>query len=398
MLSKRIVSTMLAVLAVSASLHAQEFKVLDRTVQVHGFGAQGFVYTSGNNWLTMNSNDGSPGWTEMGLNMSTQITDKLRIGAQVYDRNLGQLGQYHPTFDWGFADYKFKSWLGVRGGKVKTTLGLFNDTQDLDFLRTFALLPQGMYPLDLRDSDIAHTGGDIYGKVPLGAKRGSLAYTGYVGHRNDGIYSALALFLQTHDVETWTVNYGGLQFGGDLRWKTPIKGLLIGASRLEENITGNYYQAGIGPAWEKSAQWDWTNQFYGEYAWHNLRVDAEDKRYFRDHIIRNGTSEDKDDIRSWYIAGSYQLTKRISAGTYYSHYTITSSDNGLTDTSQPNAHDFDKVVSGKVDINRFWNVKVEGHFIDGYAFGPYPNGFYPQQNPTFAPTTKALVMKTSFNF
>jgi hypothetical protein len=24
------------------------------------------------------------------------------------------------------ADYKFKNWFGVRGGKVKTTLGLYN--------------------------------------------------------------------------------------------------------------------------------------------------------------------------------------------------------------------------------------------------------------------------------
>jgi hypothetical protein len=37
----------------------------------------------------------------MGLNASSQLTDKFRIGAQVYDRNLGQLGQWHPSLDWG---------------------------------------------------------------------------------------------------------------------------------------------------------------------------------------------------------------------------------------------------------------------------------------------------------
>src|ERR1039458_2704227 len=121
------------------TLQAQDFNLFDRKVQIHGFASQGFVYTNTNNWLTMNSNQGSGAFTDFAVNVSTSVTDKLRVGAQLYDRNLGQLGQYHPSLDWAVADYRFKSWFGVRGGKVKTTLGLYADTQDLDFLRTFAL-------------------------------------------------------------------------------------------------------------------------------------------------------------------------------------------------------------------------------------------------------------------
>jgi|HubBroStandDraft_6_1064221.scaffolds.fasta_scaffold00005_44 TonB family protein len=132
-----------------ATLQAQEFRLLDRTIQVHGFLSQGFVYTNDNNWLTMNTSQGSAAFTDFGVNLSTHINDKLQVGAQGYDRNLGQLGQYHPSLDWAVADYRFKTWFGVRGGKVKTTLGLYNDTQDLDFLHTFALLPQSVYPIDL---------------------------------------------------------------------------------------------------------------------------------------------------------------------------------------------------------------------------------------------------------
>ena len=80
----------LAALTVSC-LHAQEFKVFDRTVQVHGFGSQGFIHTDQNNWLTMNTaNVGSGQFTEFGANASTDITDRLRFGAQFYDRELGQ--------------------------------------------------------------------------------------------------------------------------------------------------------------------------------------------------------------------------------------------------------------------------------------------------------------------
>jgi hypothetical protein len=70
-----------------------------------------------------------------------------------------------------------------------------------------------------------------------------------------------------------------------------------------------------------------------------------------------------------------------------------------TDTSLPANHVYDKVITGRVDLNRFWNVKVEGHFMDGYGDSLYPDGFYPQQNSQgFKPNTNALVVKTSFNF
>jgi len=106
------------------ALQAQEFKLFERKVQVHGWVSQGFVKTDDNNWLTMDTSSGSAGMTDMGLNMSMQIADNLRVGAQVYDRNLGELGQYHPSLDWAVVDFKPKPWLGFRGGKVKTVFGL----------------------------------------------------------------------------------------------------------------------------------------------------------------------------------------------------------------------------------------------------------------------------------
>ncbi len=148
-------------------LQAQDFSLLGREVEIHGFVSQGFVYTNTNNWLTMNSSQGSMAFTDFGINLSTQVTPKLRVGAQLYDRNLGQLGQYHPSLDWAVADYRFRNWFGIRGGKVKTALGLYTDSQDLDFLHVFALLPQSVYPTDIRDATIAHSGGDIYGNVSL---------------------------------------------------------------------------------------------------------------------------------------------------------------------------------------------------------------------------------------
>ena len=403
-----VISVCLGLCTVQITLQAQEFKLFDRQIQVHGFASQGFAYTSGNNWLTMNTSQGSAGFTDFGLNLSTQATDKLRLGAQVYDRNLGQLGQFHPSLDWAVADYRFKTWFGIRGGKVKTTLGLYSDTQDLDFLHTFALLPQSIYPTDIRDATIAHVGGDVYGTVPLKHRLGDLSYTAWGGHRRDSNYSAYVYFLQKYGVTGST--YGGLQYGGDLRWNTPLRGLLIGASRMNEDLTdeGSVNVPGVGLLqYSAVSRADWTNQFYGEYTLGRLRIDSEYRRFVRDQVVNGGVSEIISDVRGWYLSGSYRLTKRLALGSYYSRYTITSVAGGTltspfdqeTNTSLPANHIYDKVITARVDLNRYWNVKIEGHFMNGYGDSTYPDGFYPQVNPQgFKPNTDALVLKTSVNF
>ena len=148
-LTKRLILIAIPCAFSTAALHAQfNFDVAGRQFQVHSFFSQGFAYSNDNNYLTMNTSQGSAAMTDGGINISTRLTDKFRVGAQVYDRNIGQLGHWRPEVDWAYADYKFADWFGLRGGKVKTPLGLYNDTQDQDFLRVFALLPQSVYPTD----------------------------------------------------------------------------------------------------------------------------------------------------------------------------------------------------------------------------------------------------------
>jgi hypothetical protein len=112
-------------------------------------------------------------------------------------------------------------------------------------------------------------------------------------------------------------------------------------------------------------------------------------------------------MRGWYVSGAYRICKRLQIGSYYSHYTITNVVTGAlsafyppaTDTSLPANHIYDKVITARFDLDRFWNVKVEGHFMNGYGSGPYPNGFYTQENPQgFIPNTNALVVKTGITF
>jgi hypothetical protein len=244
-------------------------------------------------------------------------------------------------------------------------VGLFNDTQDLDFLRPFALLPQSVYPTDLRDTTIAHVGGDIYGTIALKYQLGDLSYTAYAGHRSDSIYSGYPYLLSQFG--THFTSFGGLPYGGDLRWATPLKGLLIGASRLDQDTRGR--GTGIDPLnpaggtifYSESSRADWTNQFYGDYVHGKLRIESEHRRYVREQSIFSGTSENDDDVRGWYVSGAYRINKRLELGSYYSRYSITSINGGelagfpdQTDTSLPANHVYDKVITGRVDLKNWW--------------------------------------------
>ena len=210
------VKTIVLAVALSVApglLHAQfDFKIDGRDVQIHSFGAQGFMYSNQNNYMSMPTSKGSFAFTDAGANVSSQITDKFRVGAQVYLRNIGELGNWHPELDWAFGSYKFESWLGVKGGKVKTVFGLLNDTQDMDSLHTFALLPQGMYPLDWRSTTIAHTGGDIFGDVEV-KHLGTFSYTGFVGMMPSDLSSGYD--VASRAVNTVFTYRGGREAGCD---------------------------------------------------------------------------------------------------------------------------------------------------------------------------------------
>jgi hypothetical protein len=400
--------------ALVAPLHAQlDFNLAGRRVQVHSFASQGFAYSNQNNYLTMKTSEGSFAMTDAGLNISMPLTDRLRVGAQVYVRDFGNLGKWHPRLDWAFGDYRVADWFGIRVGQVKTALGLLNDTQDNDSLHTFALLPQAVYPTDLRDATISHLGADAYGTIGM-KKAGSVAYTLYAGRRRDSQYGGYLYLLRDRGI--FMNSYGGLQYGGDVKWTTPIKGLLAGYSHMREEIRGHGLGS-CGPAvpvncafwntaykgqYEEHSKKDQTNFVYGEYTIGNLRLDVENRRYWRDQIVWNNSYEVIANTKGWYASGSYRLSKYLELGGYYSRFTATwkrGTAAWLLDTSLPDHHVYDKVVTARVDLNRFWNVKLEGHFMDGYGGSQSPIGFYTADNPQgIKPQTNMFLMRTGVTF
>ena len=385
--------------AAPAVVYAQfDFTVDGLPVQVHSFLSQGFAYSNDNNYLTMNTSAGSFAFTDLGMNVSSQLTDKFRVGAQMYVRNIGKLGDWHPTLDWAFGDYKFASWFGIRAGKVKTTLGLFNDTQDMEFLHTWAILPQSAYPLDLRASTIAHVGGDAYGTIGM-KKLGELAYTAYGGSRPYDPYGGYYLGVEAEGISL--TKDPGTQVGGDLRWNNLLQGLVFGASYLHTDDTGVLGTMALGYGMSmpvKLVAVDNTTAYYAEYKTDKLTLDGEYRREITAGTEGVGPLPPASfslDARGWYVSAAYRIWKRLELGAYDSQFVPLWGEAH----SPADNHIYDRVVAAKFDVTRFWDVKLEGHFIDGYG-SPYSfRGFYPQDNPTgFKPTTDMLVIRTGVFF
>jgi hypothetical protein len=404
------ITAALILAATTPALHAQfDFRLAGRPVQIHSFASQGFAYSNDNNYLTLKTSRGSFAMTDFAVNASIGLTDKLRIGAQIYDRNFGHLGRWRPELDWAVVDYRFRDWLGFRAGAVKTVFGLSNDSQDIDAVHTFALPPQAVYPTDLRDATLQHHGGDIYGEVPLRGA-GSLAYTVFFGRRSDSRTGGYPYLESAFGVRF--DSFGGPQFGQDLRWRTPARGLLVGASHLGTTLTGKGTWTSALPGqqpvtipYEEHSRRNWSNQFYGEYTAGQWRLAAEYRRYWFDQVFLNELAELSTDVRGWYASAECRLSRRLVLGAYYSRWNISwwATLPGLVQPPSPDSpgrHLYDKVVAARVDLTRHWYLKVEGHFMDGYGTtNVYPSGFYLQDNPQgLRPRTNLLLTRTGWSF
>ncbi len=120
-------------------------------IEIHGFVSRGFIKTTSNNYLAEDSTKGSFEFSEVGINFSKQLTDRMRVGMQLFTHDLGPLGNYRTRFDWFYLDYRFWDFLGVRAGRTKLPFGLYNENNDIDAARVPVLLPQSVYPVSNRD-------------------------------------------------------------------------------------------------------------------------------------------------------------------------------------------------------------------------------------------------------
>jgi hypothetical protein len=142
--------------------------------QAHGFLSQGYTYTSGNDFFGNSQGNGSLDFTELGLNVLGHPWPNLLVAAQGVYRNAAGSDQEAFRLDYANLDYHLPLGeavtLGVRLGRVKNPIGLYNETRDVIWTRPGVLLPQSIYfdALAFRAPEIASDGGILYGRYRFG--------------------------------------------------------------------------------------------------------------------------------------------------------------------------------------------------------------------------------------
>jgi hypothetical protein len=358
----------------------------DLNLQIHGFAAQAFVYSNANNYLAMNTSGGNSDWTEAAVNINAQVSDRLRVGAQLHYTRLGAFGAEEPTVDWALGDLNINQWMGLRAGKVKIRWGLYNDIQDYDPGYLWSLLPEGLYAIDIRSTNLAQLGAELYGQVPLKWKLGSLQYSAYYGS-----YRYVSDEGEMEQFKEAGMNFanppGGKTPGFDLRWATPLKGLEVGGSLMMfdgkgDLVNGTYNQPlAFWPTYYASYE---QRRFFLSYQYTKL------VEYQTVAITGSAPQTSDSAYWSWFAMAGYHFTNKLQAGVYYNRYLLFSGGNN----SDPANYFRDWVASGRYEINSNCYAKLEGHFIDGNGLG-----FYEFNNPDgLRPETRLLVGKIGFVF
>jgi hypothetical protein len=178
--------------------------------QVHGFAAQGFALSDGND-IIGESTEGNLQYFEIGVNAKVQGPFGLSVSAQELVRRSGGLDDGDLRLDYGFIDWQavgsaaFDA--GVRAGRVKNPFGLFNETRDVVFTRPGILLPSVYYETQgARSLLFASDGGQAYAGWAHGSQYTSLMVT-----------RAADFDASTDDKRVFFAG-SALPLGGDLRF------------------------------------------------------------------------------------------------------------------------------------------------------------------------------------
>lgn len=341
------------------------------SLSVHGFASQGFILTTGNSYLA-DSEDGSFELAEVGLNVTAEPVEHLRIGVQLFARDLGPIGNYDARFDWFYADYRFADWLGLRVGRTKVPFGLYNEENDVDVAHAPILLPQSVYPTSSRDFLLAQTGVEVYGRGSLG-DGGALDYRAYAG----------TVFAETEETPGSPFALAGIDwpyvFGGRLMWELPVDGLRFGGSiqliRLETDFLETDYRIVTDPmtmmedviAVPRPISLDLTGVLWvasAEYSAHDLLVAAEYSRWHVDiessdqMLLPNATTVSE----RLYGMVAYRFVDWFQTSFYYSLYFPNTDDRSGRAMRQQ-----DFALTLRFDLNEYWIVKAEAHYMNGTA-------------------------------
>ncbi len=424
-------------------------------VGIHGFISQGYIQSNEYDYSGIKTEDGSFEFNEMGINFSTTPADGLRVGAQIFARDFGELGNDEFEIDWAYGDYRVNNYFGVRAGKVKIALGLYNETRDVDAVRTSIMLPNAIYVEQNRDVYAGIKGVGAYGELPAGFSY-QLAYgVGGVSAESNLLIDMSTILedrLRTAIQAGAAAAYeaGALQLGypaalaaaygqqqgalaaaevqvdepssatplntqnASLQWAPNFaEGLRFSGTWLFTEIetimdirTPNLTLTGVngGTTVSTDVKVDNVSSIVGsvEYTRGDTILSAEYNMIRVDvgNVLINGNPTDipTTEVLGWAVSASHRFTYWFELGAYYGDWVTNDRDrDGSELESIPGRYKEerwlrDACLTTRFDLNENWIFKLEGHYMNGLDDVDWGN------DPDPDPDWFLFASKVSYNF
>lgn len=356
-------------------------------MEIHGFISQGYLKSDHNNYLA-DTKDGSLEFNELGINFSTKLAPLLTVGLQLFSYDLGDVGNNELQIDWAYADYRFREWLGLRVGKIKVPLGIYNEIRDVDMIRTCIFLPQSVYQEHHRYALTATKGIGAYGLLKM-KRLGNIRYQFQGGIFDVGRDSGAQKIFESDTGDRFDVQdiRADNVFAGKLTWHMPLDGAFMAASALRTRLFIDTLIRDTAAGVEYSIPLINIEILSAGYTWKDVTLTMEHAYLIITSAVEAAGYRATQTSEGYYGGVTYRLSELLEIGAYYSEYYYKKGDTNGEESlargrilGQRSDYAFqfyqkDTCLSLRFDLFLNWIVKLEGHKMAGvgslYAIDNY---------------------------
>ncbi len=378
---------------------------LESSVYVRGFVSQGYINSEDNNYLLPNDREGSGEFNEAAVTIAAEPAERVHVGIQLLGRDFGLRKTSNVVVDWAYGDFRWRDEVGFRAGKIKLPYGLYNQTRDVDMLRTSVLLPQSVYAEKDRDLLIAFEGVGLYGNVVLGSwgdfdyelSFGSLnlpedghadtqELLNMVAHAGEAAVAADVSVMagvpvdsvraSLHELEATELDVPWI-LGGALIWNAPVQGLRIGYTYMEGDADASArarYDTFVGTGGAVPAYMPVTRGVAVDFDLRTIVTGSVEYQRGPWLLVSEFSRLRAGDNSSigWYAGTDYRWSPAVAVQGCWSTYYPDENDRSGAAREAVGDPDYyawqhDLGLAVRLDLNEHWLVKFEYHHMDGAA-------------------------------
>ena len=373
-LSRTLLCTFLLLACIATKAQAEEGKTYTNSqdFQLHGFISQGIIDVNGSDFV---NDDGelSTELTEIGLNVSYQLTNKFRLAGQVVYLDGGNRYAQGARVDYALLDWSAftdEHWqANIYLGRFKNNHWLYSSSRDIPFARPSIILPQSVYFDGFRDIAVGSDGiaaklshsTDEYGNFDFQLSYGSSPIS---DEQTKNILSEYAQGSAEQDYDSQASLY----------WQPAFSPWRFGVSLLDAGFT---YDSAVPAKGDFFYDSDFTFQFYTMNA-----IYEGEKWEFSGEIYQQRFTIDGfyfpafklDNIgQGFYLQSRYKLTQKLTFLARYEDFYLDKDDKDGKELEEstggaiPYYFGFHKDITLGVnyDFTSNFSIRAEYHWVRG---------------------------------